>query len=75
MTKLVAIAGMTLMLASAAAGAAANGKAAAKRQGASEPKYCIAFEPGTGSHIAKTECRTKSEWRDLGIDVDELIHK
>jgi hypothetical protein len=69
MVKLVAIVGLSMILATAAA-------ASAKPSGGtSEPQYCIQFEAGTGSRVARTECRTKSEWKKLGVDVDDLLQK
>ncbi len=40
-----------------------------------QTKYCMQVEASTGSRISKTECRTKAEWAQLGIDVDELVKK
>ena len=37
-----------------------------------EQKYCIEFKDDTGSHVNRRECRTKKEWKRLGIDVDDL---
>ena len=46
-----------------------------KRGPAEEKKYCIQFEPDTGSRVSPTECRTKKEWSRLGVQVDDLIKK
>jgi len=40
-----------------------------------QTKYCLQVEPSTGSRIVTTECRTKAEWAELGVDVDELLKK
>jgi len=47
------------------------GQSAAKDQ----TKYCMQVEASTGSRISKTECRTKAEWAQLGVDVDEVMKK
>jgi hypothetical protein len=66
--------GFSLILASSAASAVPAAKPDASNQGA-EKKYCLTFESETGSHLSRTECRTKKEWRKLGVDVDELSSK
>jgi hypothetical protein len=38
-------------------------------------KYCIEVAASTGSRINKMECRTKTDWASLGVDVDEVIKK
>jgi hypothetical protein len=68
MGKLLATIGFGLIFASTAAAAAP----AAKASKPVERQYCFKFED-TGSHLARTECRTKSEWKQLGVDVDEVI--
>ena len=71
MSKLLVSASLAMILASTAAGAASPPKAAPKGTSApSERTYCFKFEGGTGTRISTTECRTKSEWRRLGVDVD-----
>lgn len=74
MVKLLSAIAVTLALVSTTADATAKVDTKAKARN-SEQKYCIQFEPDTGSRIAKTDCRTKAEWRDLGIDVDQLAKK
>ena len=37
-----------------------------------QTKYCLAYEKTTGSRIERTECRTKAEWAEEGIDLDDL---
>ena len=44
----------------------------AESQPPQEQKYCIEFKDDTGSHVNRRECRTKKEWKRLGIDVDNL---
>ena len=74
MAKLVWAIGFSLILASSAASAAPGVKSDAPNKGA-DKKYCLTFESETGSHLSRTECRTKREWRQLGVDVDELSAK
>jgi hypothetical protein len=73
MSKLFATIGLSLILASTAAGAAPATKPADKA--AQEKQYCLKFTDDTGSHLTRTECRTKKEWRQLGVDVDDLSSK
>ncbi|MFL6729912.1 MAG: hypothetical protein ACJ8E3_05965 [Sphingomicrobium sp.] len=34
-----------------------------------EKTYCVQFDD-TGSHVARVECRTKKQWAQRGVDVD-----
>jgi hypothetical protein len=72
MSKLLSAIGFSLILASTAATAGPSVKPDGKDQ---EKKYCLTFEADTGSHLTRTECRTKKEWRALGVDVDQLSSK
>ncbi len=74
MSKLLATLGISLILASTAASAAAPAAKSPGKPGnsAAAQKYCFKFEGGTGTRISTTECRTKAEWRRLGVDVDNL---
>jgi hypothetical protein len=74
MSKLLTACVSGIVIASTAAGAAPRAKTQPPAK-AAERIYCIQFEPQTGSHVAKTECRTRSEWRELGVDVDALSKK
>ena len=71
MAKLVVI-GLGLILSSTAALASPDAKTDSKK--GSEAQYCLTFED-TGSHLSRTECRTKKEWKQRGVDVDELSAK
>ena len=75
MSRTILIAALTALVATPAIAAdrqsapAKEGSAAAKKD--KETKYCLAFEPVTGSRTEnKTECRTKSQWAKEGIDLD-----
>ena len=70
MSKLVTTLGLGLILASTAANAAPASKPAPKPRTAADQTYCIKFEGGTGTRISTTECRTKREWKRLGVDLD-----
>jgi hypothetical protein len=37
--------------------------------------YCIRFAQDTGSRINRQECRTKKQWAQKGVNVDELTKK
>ena len=36
-----------------------------------DAKYCLRVEPFTGSRIEATQCWTRAEWTDQGVDVDQ----
>ncbi|MEO5612315.1 MAG: hypothetical protein ABIT68_06090 [Sphingomicrobium sp.] len=36
-----------------------------------DAKYCLRVEPFTGSHIELTQCWTRAEWTEQGVDVDQ----
>ena len=73
-SKLILIAAAALITAPATAkGTDATPKAG--KASASEQKYCIEYEKMTGSRVSRQECRTKKEWAEEGVDVDELLKK
>ena len=37
--------------------------------------YCLQFGVDTGSRIKRLDCKTKKEWAQLGVDVDEVVGK
>jgi hypothetical protein len=70
MAKIATIVVLSLIVAAPAAAA----EPASKRTTAQDQtKYCIEVEAMTGSRISKMECRTKAEWAQLGVDVDEVL--
>lgn len=68
MSAATTILAVSLLVTSAAA-------TAAEPASQDQTKYCLQLEASTGSHINRTECRTKAEWAQLGIDIDEVIKK
>ena len=62
------IIGMGLVLATASS--AAN---AARPYQAPAVKYCFDYFLETGTRISRSECRTKAEWANVGVDVDEVL--
>ena len=72
--KALAAALGTLLFASAAS-ANPQGNSAAAKPAAKNRTYCLQFGLDTGSRINRVECKTKREWAQLGVDVDELIAK
>ena len=68
--KLIALAlGFGLFVSAAPAAAqASDGNTVAPK----EQIYCLEFKEDTGSHVNRRECRTKQEWKRLGVDVDDL---
>jgi hypothetical protein len=62
--------------AKAAAGAAmessatsATPAAVAPREPSAQTKYCV-LDQITGSRLQKKVCKTKKEWRNLGVDIE-----
>jgi hypothetical protein len=39
--------------------------------GAPTTRYCLRVDPIIGSHIATIQCRTRDDWAELGLDVDQ----
>jgi len=72
MVKVLATVGLSLIFAATATTAP---PAAKPSSDASKQTYCLTFADDTGSHINRTECRTKKEWKQLGVDVDQLSSK
>lgn len=69
----VAAAFATLLIASpASAWNSGQGNTAATKTQAKEKTYCLQFGLDTGSRINRVECKTKREWAQLGVDIDEL---
>ena len=74
MSRTILIAALTALIATPAAAEdrqsapAKESSAAAKK--AKELKYCLTYEPITGSRTEKVECRTKAQWAKEGIDID-----
>jgi len=71
MAKLLATVGLGLLFTATALTAAPNDKPAKPAKPA-ERQYCLKFAEDTGSHLTRLECRTKKEWKQLGVDVDEI---
>ena len=70
MAKIATIVILSLIL---AAPAAAAEPASNRTTALGQTKYCIEVEAMTGSRISKMECRTKAEWAQLSVDVDEVL--
>ena len=34
-------------------------------------RYCLRVDPITGSRMETIQCRTRDEWADLDVDVDQ----
>ena len=74
MARLVTTVGLALILISTAAADIPKEKPSAN-QSNDPKKYCLTFDDSTGSRVTRTECHTKAEWQQLGVDVDELVKK
>ena len=76
MAKTLIMIAMSLVLASSGSAGAAAGKPAANPgKPDSAVKYCLQYDAPTGSRISKTECKTKAEWIELGVDGEALARK
>ena len=78
MSKLLTTIGLGLVLAMTTAAASPSSKPAKQaanppsNQASAEQRYCLKLERTTGSNVDRSGCRTKVEWRKLGIDLDDL---
>jgi Ni/Co efflux regulator RcnB len=77
MSRTLIIAALAAFVATPAAAAGNSQSAPAKESRAAADKskatkYCLTYERTTGSRIEKTECRTKAEWAQLGVNLDDL---
>lgn len=34
-------------------------------------RYCLRVDPITGSHMETIQCRTREDWAELGVDLDQ----
>ena len=62
------------MIAIAAPTSAANyqpAPAAGAPEGTPATRYCLRVDPITGSRIETIQCRTRDEWAQLEVDVDQ----
>jgi hypothetical protein len=73
-SKLILIAAAALITAPATA-KGTDDTPKANKTAASEQKYCIEYEKMTGSRVSRQECRTKKQWAEEGVDVDEMMKK
>lgn len=69
MYKIFAIASAAMLI---AAPASATSTPEKKPKAQKETVYCIAYEKTTGSRIEKSECKTKKEWAQERVNVDDL---
>lgn len=67
-TQLAVALGM--MVASLPLPAGSPGPAGAP-QGSATTRYCLRVDPTTGSRIETIQCRTREEWSQLDVDVDQ----
>lgn len=50
---------------------AANPGTAGAPPGGPSTRYCLRVDPPTGSRIETIQCRTREDWADLDVDVDQ----
>ena len=70
-SRLVVAVGL-IAIAAPAAAALQNSQAGSSSSAADATKYCIQYEPDTGSRLNRVECKTKAEWAKQGVQVDQL---
>jgi hypothetical protein len=75
MSRTLIIAALTALVATPALAAGKQEPAPSKEshpaaEKSKETKYCLTYDKTTGSRIDKTECRTKADWAEHGIDLD-----
>lgn len=73
MNALLTTVSLVAFAASSAVGATPSVSAASKTAKApANQQYCLQVEANTGSRMRSTECHTKAEWKEQGVDVDQL---
>jgi hypothetical protein len=50
---------------------AGTGPATPAPAGAPDTRYCLRVDPPTGSRIETIQCRTREDWAQLDVNVDE----
>jgi hypothetical protein len=61
---------MMVVAAPASASQPAPAPATGAPAGTPETRYCLHVEPFTGSLIETTQCWTREQWVDQGVDID-----
>lgn len=51
--------------------AAGNAATAGAPPGTPTTRYCLRVDPITGTRIETIQCRTREDWADLDVDVDQ----
>jgi hypothetical protein len=62
--------GMMVVAAPASASQPDPAPATGAPAGTPETRYCLHVEPFTGSLIETTQCWTREQWVDQGVDID-----
>jgi hypothetical protein len=70
MKALLTAAGLLSIITSTALGAAS---AAEPARDSGAAKYCVRLDSEPSTRVRRTECRTKADWKRLGIDIDEEL--
>ena len=39
--------------------------------GTATTRYCLRVDPATGSRLETIQCRTREDWSELDVDVDQ----
>ena len=73
--KLFAIVAGSVLVSAPALAESPESNSVAAKPAAKEKTYCLQFGLDTGSRINRVECKTKREWAQVGVDVDEVIGK
>ena len=69
---LVILAGGLLCVSTAGAGQTVQSNTVQTQAKAKEKTYCLKSDGDSGSHVKRVECRTKKQWKALGVDIDAV---
>ena len=62
---------LALSLLAATLPPAGTGSSTPAPAGTPDTRYCLRVDPPTGSRIETIQCRTRDEWAQLDVNVDE----
>jgi len=67
----VLLAGLAMIIAASPVSASIDPAPSAAPPGNPGTLYCMHVDPITGSNVQTTQCWTREEWADQGVDVDK----
>jgi len=77
-SKLIIVALSTVLISApvSAKGTEGDGKSGKDAAAAvDQKKYCIQYDNVVGTRVARTQCKTKSEWAKERVDVDKMLNQ